>query len=142
MCETRGPEPALTSLMSPADEAGGRPDDGGGQVGSAPARHDRLSWRSAGAGAASLATPVGIGVLHPLLGEVIAIIEVAVVLTILGTALFGSPALSERAFRLLRWLRNRPEPQAPALGDMRQQPGPDQHRRHPRRSARQKQKRQ
>ena len=28
--------------------------------------------------------------------------------SIIGTALFGSPALSERAFRLLRWIRNRP----------------------------------
>jgi hypothetical protein len=33
---------------------------------------------------------------------------VAVALTIIGTALFGSPALRERAFRLLRWIRNRP----------------------------------
>ena len=63
-----------------------------------------------GAGVASLATPVGIGVLHPVLGEVIAVIEIAVILTIIGTALFGSSALSERAFRLLRWLGNRPEP--------------------------------
>ena len=79
-----------------------------------PATRDNLSWRSVGAGAASLATPVSIGILHPVLGEVIAIIEVAVALTIIGIALFGSPALSERAFRLLRWIRNRPEPQAPA----------------------------
>jgi hypothetical protein len=63
-----------------------------------------------GTGVASLGTPVGIGVLHPVLGEVIAVIEVVVVLTIIGTALFGSPALSERAFRLLRWIGNRPEP--------------------------------
>jgi hypothetical protein len=65
-----------------------------------------------GARVASLATPVGIGVLHPVLGEVIAVIEVAVILTIIGTALFGSMALSERAFRLLRWIGNRPEPPA------------------------------
>ncbi len=98
---------------------GDYPDDGGGQAGSAPsARRDRLSWRSVGIGGASLATPVGIGVLHPVLGEVIAIIEVVVVLTVIGTALFGSPALSERAFRLLRWIRNRPEPQAPAPGHL------------------------
>jgi hypothetical protein len=41
------------------------------------------------------------------LGEVVAIIDVAVALTIIGTALFGSPALSERAFRLPYWIRNR-----------------------------------
>jgi hypothetical protein len=56
--------------------------------------------------------------LYPVLGEVIAIIEVTVALTIAGIALFGSPALSERAFRLLRWIRNQPEPQAPASGHL------------------------
>jgi len=48
------------------------------------------------------------------LGEIIAVIEVVGALTIIGTALFGSPALSERAFRLLRWIGNRPEPPGPA----------------------------
>lgn len=79
-----------------------------------PAVRDRVPWRSAGARVASLGTPVGIGVLHPVLGEVLAIIEVVVVLTIIGTALFGSQTLSERAFRFLRWIGNRPEPSAPA----------------------------
>ena len=51
--------------------------------------------------------------LNPLLGEVIAITEVVVALTVIAVALFGSQALSERAFRLLRWFGNRPEPQAP-----------------------------
>ena len=32
----------------------------------------------------------------------------------MGTALFGSRALSERTFRLLRWIANRPEPDGPA----------------------------
>ena len=50
--------------------------------------------------------------LHPVLGQVIAVSEAVVVLTIIGTALFGSQTLSERAFRLLRWLGNRPEPRA------------------------------
>jgi hypothetical protein len=36
-----------------------------------------------------------------------------VILTVLGTALFGSETLSERAFRLLRWMGNRPEPPGP-----------------------------
>jgi hypothetical protein len=75
---------------------------------------DHVSWRSAATGIASLVTPIGIGVLHPVLGEVVAVIEVVAVLTIIGTALFGSQALSERAFRLLRWIGNRPEPAAPA----------------------------
>jgi hypothetical protein len=70
-------------------------------------------WRAVGVGIASLGTPVGIGVAHLVLGEIIAAAEVMVALTITGTALFGSQALSERAFRLLRWLRNRPEPLGP-----------------------------
>ena len=74
--------------------------DGPGAV--LPAMRDRVPWRSAGTGVASLVTPVSIGMLHPVLGEVLAVIEVVVVLTIIGTALFGSQTLSERAFRFLR----------------------------------------
>ena len=118
MHETRGLESALTSIMPSADGIGDRPDDSRGRADSAPARLDHFSWHSVGAGAVSLATPVSIGMLHPVLGEVIAIIEVAIVLTVIGTALFGSPALSERAFRLLRWIRNRPEPRTPASGHL------------------------
>jgi hypothetical protein len=70
------------------------------------------------AGITALGTPVGIGMLHPVLGEIIVGVEVVVALIIIGTALFGSAALSERAFRLLRWVANRPEPRAPAPGDL------------------------
>ncbi len=76
-----------------------------------PAR-ERVPWRPAATGVVSLGTPVGIGMLHPLLGEVIAITEIVVALTVIAVALFGSKALSERAFRLLRWFGNRPEPPA------------------------------
>ena len=44
-----------------------------------------------------------------MLGAAIVGIEIVVVLTIIATALFGSQALSERAFRLLRWFGNRPQ---------------------------------
>lgn len=81
-----------------------------------PARRERGLWRSAGAGVTLLGMPVGAGVLYPMLGQVITVIEVVIVLTIIGTALFGSTALSERAFRLLRWTWNRPEPPGPASG--------------------------
>lgn len=74
----------------------------------------RLPWRSVSTGALSIGTPLGAAVLHPLLGEVMAIVELTVILTVLGTALFGSQTLSERAFRLLRWLGNRPEPPGPS----------------------------
>jgi hypothetical protein len=70
-------------------------------------------WRTVGVAAVSLGVPVGTGVLHPTLGELIAAIEVMMVLAIIGTALFGSLVLSERAFRLLRWIGNRPEPPSP-----------------------------
>jgi uncharacterized membrane protein len=78
------------------------------------ARRERVPWRPALVGAASLGTPAGIGMLHLLLGEVIVVIEIVVVLTVIAVALFGSQARSERAFRLLRWFGNRPEPPGPA----------------------------
>jgi hypothetical protein len=99
-----GTSRALNEGITPVDNA-------------VPAKRGRRSWWPMGVGAASLGTPVGIGILHPMLGEVIAGIEVAAMLVIIGTALFGSSALSERAFRLLRWLGNRPEPPSPAPGD-------------------------
>ena len=81
----------------------------------APSLRERMPRRPVGVGAAALGTPFGIGVLHPVLGEAFAVIEVVVVLTIIGTALFGSSVLSERAFRLLRWIGNRPEPPEPSV---------------------------
>lgn len=83
---------------------------------------EHWSWRTVGAGIASLGVPIGIGVLHPMLGEVIAVIEIAAMLTIMGTALFGSSAKSERAFRLLRWIGNRPEPPTPKAASSRRSP--------------------
>ncbi len=62
---------------------------------------------------AAAGVPVAGGVLHPILGEIVFLVELVVVLTLVGTALFGSLDLSERAFRLLRWIGNRPEPPAP-----------------------------
>jgi hypothetical protein len=58
-----------------------------------------VPWRSVGVGVASIGTPIGVALLHPLLGEVMAVIEFVVLLLIVpGTALFGSQTLSERAF--------------------------------------------
>jgi hypothetical protein len=80
---------------------------------------ERLSWRMLAMSAGSIGSPICIGVLHPLLGELVAAIEVAVMLTVIGTALFASELLSERAFRLLRWIANRPEPPSPPLANQR-----------------------
>jgi hypothetical protein len=89
--------------------------DAGQEAGAGPARPGgRVPWRAAGLGLTSLGTPAGIGVAAPLLGQVAIGVELAVALTVVGTALFASQALSERAFRLLRWIANRPEPPGPA----------------------------
>jgi hypothetical protein len=86
-----------------------------GQTDSPPkALRERALWRPTGVGVTSLGAPIGIGMLHPGLGEVLSVIEIVAVLTIIGTALFGNLVLSERAFRLLRWLWNRPEPPSPS----------------------------
>ncbi|TYB50708.1 hypothetical protein FXF51_55450 [Nonomuraea sp. PA05] len=50
---------------------------------------------------------------HPALGGVVIALEVFVVVVILGTALFGSEVISERAFRVMRWALDRPEPKSP-----------------------------
>jgi len=73
---------------------------------------ERVPWPSVGAAATSLGAPLGIGMLHPVLGEVTAVIEIMVVLTINRDCNVRQPG-SERAFRLLRWCGNRPEPPAP-----------------------------
>jgi hypothetical protein len=70
---------------------------------------DRIPWRPAGAGVVGLGTPAGLSAIHPLLGELVFSIEMAIIVTVIATALFGTSELSERAFRLLRWLGNRPE---------------------------------
>lgn len=76
-------------------------------------RRDRARWQSLGLGAASAGVPVGIGLQHPSIGVALMIVEVASALTIIATALFGTDELSDRAFRLLRWIGNRPEPASP-----------------------------
>jgi hypothetical protein len=50
---------------------------------------------------------------HPLIGLAIIICATAVAMITIATALFGSATTSDRAFRLLRWFTNRPEPDAP-----------------------------
>ena len=86
--------------------------DDSSEPASLPVR-ERVTWRSAVTGAASLSTPVAIGMFNSLLGEIIAVAELAMVITVITVALFGSKTLSDRAFRLLRWLSNRAEPPAP-----------------------------
>ena len=55
--------------------------------------------------------------IHPPLGEALAVTDLAVTvvvaLALLVAILRGSEETCERAFRLLRWIANRPEPQGP-----------------------------
>jgi hypothetical protein len=94
--------------------------DAGQQDLSGPSRTARRApWRAAGIGLTSLGTPIGAGMAGPPLGQIAIAVELAVTLTVLGTALFGSQTLSERAFRLLRWIANRAEPGAAPHGAIR-----------------------
>ncbi len=79
-----------------------------------PLTRERVPWRSIGVGVTTVGTPTGLAMLHPMLGVILGGTEVVVALQIMTTALYGSSILSERAFRLLRWIGNRPEPSAPA----------------------------
>jgi hypothetical protein len=83
------------------------------------ATRERVPWRSAGVGVTTFAGPATLGVWHPALSAGLYGLEAAVGLTILGTALFGSSTLSERAFRVMRWIRNLPEPSSPRRGQAR-----------------------
>ncbi|WP_157545505.1 hypothetical protein [Microtetraspora fusca] len=46
----------------------------------------------------------------------LALIEVTLVVSVVWAALFGSTTVCERAFRLLRWVADRPEPRTPRRG--------------------------
>src|SRR5262249_49931452 len=74
---------------------------------------ERIPWRPVGTSIATLGIPVCLAVVNPTLAGASAVTELVVALVIIATALFGSSILSERAFRLLRWIGNRPEPPAP-----------------------------
>ena len=100
-----------SQIAAPPPEGGRRPARSG--TSTQPAMAERIPWRSVGTGIAGVGTPAGISVFHPLLGEIMVSVEFAVILTIITTALFATRELSERAFRLLRWFGNRPEPPAP-----------------------------
>lgn len=57
-----------------------------------------------------LGIPVAAWLVMPLLRVAVLAAEVTVALAVIFTALYGSERLSDRAFRLLRWSLNRPEP--------------------------------
>lgn len=72
------------------------------------------AWGRIGAGVGAAGAP-GLALwVHPLLGVILAVIEITVpvmlAIAVAGVAVFGSEQASERVFRLLRWIANRPEP--------------------------------
>ncbi len=73
----------------------------------------RLPWRARGLGSSAIGGIAAAYYSHPLVGLTIVICEASIVVVIIATALFGSATTSDRAFRLLRWFTNCPEPEAP-----------------------------
>jgi hypothetical protein len=55
--------------------------------------------------------------LHPIIGEAILAVLTVVGLILLVAILHGDDVTCDRAFRLLRWIANRPEPRGPSQGE-------------------------
>jgi hypothetical protein len=76
----------------------------------------RTGWR-VGAGASALGAEGVAGYHFPVLGAVLAgvdvLVPVAIALVLLTAILRGSDRTCDRVFRLLRWIAGRPEPPAP-----------------------------
>ena len=86
----------------------------------APRGTSRLPWRALGLCSPAVGGIAAVYDPHPLAGLVIviggvsvAVIVIATAVIVIATALFGSATTSDRAFRLLRWFANRPEPKVP-----------------------------
>ena len=75
--------------------------------------HFQAPWRSLGIGIGAVGAPAITSCLHPLLGLSLFVAQAITLMIIFGAALFGTRTVSDRAFRLLRWLAARPEPTAP-----------------------------
>jgi hypothetical protein len=69
--------------------------------------------RSVGLGLGAIGAPAFSASLDPILGQMLVMAEVGALLVVVFAALFATRHISERAFRLLRWCSNRPEPPAP-----------------------------
>jgi hypothetical protein len=61
-----------------------------------------------------MGVPAAVWLANPAIGTVMWIVEALVVLTVAASALFGSKTVSDRAFRLLRWVADRPEHEGPS----------------------------
>lgn len=81
-----------------------------------PARPSFLS-RPLRLGIRALGAPTISALMNPVLGQMLVVAELTALLVIAATALFAAQHVSERAFRLLRWAADRPEPAAPSRRD-------------------------
>jgi hypothetical protein len=79
-----------------------------------------VPWRLLGFGTGVISGEGATMWLHPALGEVMAFADLAVPtavgLILLFAILHGDDVTCARAFRLLRWITNRPEPRGPSRG--------------------------
>lgn len=83
----------------------------------------RTLRRQLGLGASAIGAPTFMCFVDPTLGLILTVSELAAILIVLATALFGTPTFSDRAFRVLRWLADRPEHAAPPVPPAVAQPG-------------------
>jgi hypothetical protein len=74
----------------------------------------RTRARPFAVGTAAVAPPTALCLIYPTIGLAMAVCEFMAFMIVVATALYGSSTLSDRAFRLLRWLADRPEPHAPS----------------------------
>lgn len=101
-------------MLMPTVDSGPSSNDGGS---GRERRLPRPAWLALGTVATLIAERI-LEYHHPLLEVVVTVCDVGfpiVLGLLLVTAiLFGSEATKERAFRLLRWIRDKPEPPGPA----------------------------
>lgn len=64
-------------------------------------------------GAGPAAAPFTAAAFHPVMGAAVLVTELVFVLIVFGIIVYGTREQADRVFRLLRWLRNCPEPPAP-----------------------------
>jgi hypothetical protein len=78
--------------VTPTPPPSGSPTalDAGQETVRAPHPEGHIPWVQAGISLASLGTPIGIGITHPLFAAIATAIELAVALTITGTACSGA----------------------------------------------------
>jgi len=74
-------------------------------------------WRVGAAGAGMVGAPGVAACVSPVLGAVLAVVDVVVplvaALVVVGVVTCGSAEACNRVFRLLRWIADRPEPPGP-----------------------------